>query len=126
MESEIRRGNAVAGDGENARLGAGTVWRGTRTYERGGYAGKTVSYELHVQERRGHVFQGFKFDNGPGRNRVAVEGWVVGEAISWIEVHSESLLSLHGTIVGDVIIVEFEGIYSKGVTNNGHGTLGRR
>ena len=66
--------------------------------------------KLHVLKRRGAAFNGFKFDNGPGRNRVAVEGWVVGEVISWIEVHKQSVLAMSGTLVGNVIIIEFEGV----------------
>jgi serine/threonine protein kinase len=67
------------------RLPAGSVWKGTRTYRRGGYAGNTVSYELHIQERDGAKFKGHKFDNGAHRNRLEIEGQIDGDTISWTE-----------------------------------------
>ena len=66
-------------------LPAGSVWKGTRSYRKGAYAGNTVSYELYIRERDGTKFKGHKFDNGTGRNRLEIEGEINGDTISWSE-----------------------------------------
>jgi hypothetical protein len=107
-------------------LPPGTVWKGRRTYRKGGYAGITVPYEIHVDFRDGYTFKGRKFDNGPGRNLAEVEGWIVGETISWVERAGHSGLTMKGTLAGDVIHITFNGVYITGVTNVGDGTLTRQ
>lgn len=126
MAREIGRARPIRPGSKGDALGAGTVWKGKRTYRQGAYAGKTVTYELHIRERDGHTFKGHKFDNGPGRNRVEVEGWIMGEVVSWIEPHRSSLLHMSGAIVEDVILVDFDGLYVNGMTNVGDGTLARQ
>jgi hypothetical protein len=106
-------------------LQPGTVWKGERTYRHGGYAGKTVTYELHVRERAGTEFKGHKFDNGPRRNRVEVRGFIDGETISWIEQAPTSLMTVKGTIKKDIIDLTFDGIYADGAVNVGDGKLTR-
>jgi hypothetical protein len=106
-------------------LEPGSVWKGERSYRRGGYAGKTVAYELHIRDRDGRQFTGHKFDNGPGRNRVEVEGFVDNDTISWIEPSPISLMTMRGTIRDNVIEVTFDGIYINGTANVGDGKLTR-
>ncbi len=109
----------------NNPLPAGTTWLGTRTYRRGGYAGTTVHYELHVREREGTQFKGHVFDNGKGRNRADVAGEIEEDSLHWTEKARGNVLTTDGSLSGDTIHLTFKGQYSNGVTNQGDGELTR-
>jgi len=108
-------------------LPKGSVWKGKRTYRKGAYAPATVTYELHVRDRKGTKFTGHVFDNGPGRNRAEVEGEVEGKTISWRErsvFNTEGLMTMKGKLEGDALQLTFKGFYGKGrPTNEGDGKL---
>ena len=94
------------------RLPRGSVWKGTRTYRKGTWAGGTVTYELYIRERDGTKFKGHKFDNGAGRNRLEIEGEIVGRTISWRERESQGpkvVFRAQGTLQEDNITFTFEG-----------------
>jgi hypothetical protein len=102
---------------------AGTVWRGTKQYERGAYAGLTVFYELRVYSRDGESFSGQNFDNGPDKNPCAATGTVQGDALSWTEVaqfNPNHKVDMRGTRTGTVLNLTF-----KGTINEGRATLYR-
>jgi formylglycine-generating enzyme required for sulfatase activity len=105
------------------RLQPGTVWIGERTYRAGAYAVKTVTYELHVENRAGRRFWGYKFDNGPRRNRVEVEGLLDGTDIIWTESDWNAVMSVQGTLVENRIDLTFHCIFSSGATTRGDGKL---
>ena len=69
-----------------------------------------MSYELHVSERDGSKFKGVKFDNGPGRNRLEIEGEINGKVITW----NETGISFTGTLDKDTIQIEFKGAVTEG------------
>ncbi|HWY88983.1 MAG TPA: hypothetical protein VNX28_19875, partial [Gemmataceae bacterium] len=117
--------NPAAGKVPTDPLPIGTVWKGKRTYQKGGYAGVTVTYELHVSERDGTKFKGHVFDNGAGRNRAEVDGEINGESITWRERARGNELTMKGTYQGDTIRLTFHGLYANGVTNDGVGELKR-
>jgi hypothetical protein len=105
------------------RLQPGTVWVGERTYRAGAYAGKTVTYELHVQQRDGRNFTGHKYDNGPRRNRVEVEGTLDGSDITWSENDGNAMLTVRGSIAGNRIDLTFDAVFSNRATTQGDGKL---
>ena len=92
-------------------LPAGSVWKGTRSYRKGGYAGNTVSYELYVRERDGTTFKGYKIDNG--KNRLEIEGEIDGGTISWSErlgTTSEVHFRAQGKLKAEGITFNFQGV----------------
>jgi formylglycine-generating enzyme required for sulfatase activity len=91
-------------------LRAGSVWQGTRTYRKRAWAGITVSYEIHVVESNGTKFKGVKFDNGPGRNRIDIEGEIYGNVLTW----REGGLSFLGSLQANTIQVFFNGPLTEG------------
>jgi hypothetical protein len=94
------------------RLPQGSVWKGTRTYRKGAWAGGTVTYELYIRERDGTKFKGHKFDNGAGRNRLEVDGEIDRGAISWRERKGQDpnvIFRAQGTLQEDNITFTFEG-----------------
>lgn len=105
----------------------GSVWKGKRTYRKGAYAPKSVSYELYIRQRDGDKFKGHVFDNGPGRNRAEVEGEIKGQAISWREHANhipEAEMKITGALEGGVVRLTFKGFYGPGrATNEGDGEL---
>jgi serine/threonine protein kinase len=82
----------------------GSVWKGTRSYRKGMWAGNTVTYEVRVLSRSGEKFRGVKFDNGAGRNRLEIQGEIRGNVITWIE----SGISFRGELDKDTIHVTFK------------------
>ncbi|MBX9578894.1 MAG: protein kinase [Gemmataceae bacterium] len=89
-------------------LTPGSVFKGTRTYTKGAFAGGTVPYELHVVGRDGKKFSGHVFDNGPGRNRATVEGEFDGDTITWREQSAfaaNQVYMVTGKLDGDTIRV---------------------
>ena len=109
-------------------LPAGSVWKGSRSYRKGGYSPSTVAYELHVRMRDGTKFVGHKFDNGRNRNRVEVEGEIEGSSINWRERNMsdpQTVLTMKGTLENDTIRIQFKGRYSNGAWNEGDGELKR-
>lgn len=126
LEREVRKFGQIPQGRQDDALGLpGAMWKGQRSYREGMNLLKTVDYELHIRERDGYKFKGMKYDNGPRRNEVDVEGWVVGKAISWIETHRISLFTVTGTIDGDRIRVNFMGIYKSGIPTAGDASLDR-
>jgi hypothetical protein len=113
----------AAQSGQKDALLPGTLWKGKRSYRKGGYQGVTVTYELHVVKRDGPKFTGFVFDNGPNRNRAEVEGEVNGTTITWRERAAGNVLTMESQLDGDTLSVSFTGKYANGVTNQGDGTL---
>lgn len=107
------------------RLPANTFWLGSRTYRRGAYAGSTVHYELHVRKCDSTSFEGHVFDNGKGRNLAQVEGTIDGSHLTWTEKARGNVLTIHGTLDGDTLRVNFQGLYSNGTRNLGDGELKR-
>lgn len=98
-------------------LAAGTVWRGTKSYENGAYAGLTIFYELRLDKRDGQNFSGQNFDNGPGRNPCEVTGTVRGEAVNWTEVavfNREHKTEVRGSRTGTVLNLTFKGPFNDG------------
>ncbi|MBO0698526.1 MAG: DUF1080 domain-containing protein, partial [Zavarzinella sp.] len=96
---------------------AGSVWRGTKMYERGAYAGLTVFYELRVYSRDGDSFTGQNFDNGPDRNPCAVTGTIRGDDFTWTEVaqfNPNHKVEMHGTRTGTVLNLTFQGTINEG------------
>src|SRR5262249_47867237 len=111
---------------DNERLAPGSVWVGKRTYRKGWYKGATVTYELHVRERQGTKFKGHVFDNGPGRNRAAVEGEIEGETVVWREQgrFPDLHINVQGKLTGDTIRLTFEGERTDGgIFTEGDGEL---
>jgi hypothetical protein len=91
-------------------LPAGSVWRGTRSYRLGAYAGNTVSYELFVQERSGTTFKGYKIDNG--KNRLEIEGQIDGDSLAWSEIFARDgkvHFRAQGKFKANEIIFNFQG-----------------
>jgi hypothetical protein len=91
-------------------LPAGSVWKGTRSYRRGAYAGNTVSYELYVQERSGTTFKGYKIDNG--KNRLEIEGEIDGGTVAWSEILATDRkvhFRAQGELKANEIVFNFQG-----------------
>jgi serine/threonine protein kinase len=101
-------------------LPKGSVWKGTRSYLKGAWAGNTVTYELHIQQRDGVKFKGVKFDNGPNRNRLQIAGEIHGNILTW----TESGISFRGILDKDTIRVTFKGPVGR-TTTEGEGILKR-
>jgi hypothetical protein len=104
-------------------LRPGSVWKGTRSYRKGGWAGVTVTYEVHVRERDGMKFTGHKFDNGPNRNRLEVAGEVDGDTVTWHEGGGE--WQMKGKLSGDTLRLTFRGDFGPGRMTEGDGELKR-
>ena len=93
----------------------GSIWEGTRSYRSGGYAGVTVTYELHLRSREGAKFEGHVFDNGTNRNRAEVEGEIDGTRVTWRERRPGAapnfLMKIEGTVDanGETITLKLDG-----------------
>jgi hypothetical protein len=107
-------------------LDSPSVWKGTRTYRRGAFAGISVPYEIHFRTRDGKALSGDKFDNGAGRNFGAVTGTLEGSKLVWHEQAPRGdSFDVKGELVGDEIRIAFTGRYPGGAPTEGDGVLKR-
>lgn len=91
-------------------LTAGSVWKGKLSYRKGAWSGSTVSYFLHIAERKGNSFTGERYDNGPKRNWMRVKGEIFNETeIRWIDSNDAEPAQgvFQGSIDGDTIRFTF-------------------
>jgi serine/threonine protein kinase len=107
-------------------LQPGTVWSGSRTYRKGSWAGKTVTYDLHVRERAGSKLTGHVFDNGPTRNRAELEGEIKGDTITWREktLYPNNHINVRARLEGRTITLTLQGEHNDGsIYTEGDGRL---